>query len=315
MRCNVVDKIKVGDVFGTNCSGDVEVIDYIHCNNIVVRFSDGSTKSVASGNLRAGKVNNKNAFPIGRSVMGDVIVGNTYTSNNYGKFKVVSFLGGVKFSIQFENTGSTYEARAQQIRRGDVYDPLARTKCGVGYFGIGNYNSKEHKQAYIAWNAMLTRAYSTEYKIRFPTYNDVTVCEEWHNFQNFAEWCYSQKNFGKDGWVLEKDILVRGNKIYSPEFCRFVHYKINALIVKCDARRGNLPIGVSWCSTNNIYAAHANRDGKTVFCGYFHDPIKAFHAYKKQKELIIKEVTNRYKDELDIEVYDAMVNYEVLITD
>ena len=56
-------------------------------------------------------------------------------------------------------------------------------------------------------------------------------------------------------------------------------------------------------------------DGKTVFCGYFHDPIKAFHAYKKQKELIIKEVTNRYKDELDTEVYDAMMNYEVLITD
>lgn len=311
----IPDKIKVGDKFKTNCSGDVVVIDYIHCNNIIVQFEDGQTKSVASGNLRAGKVNNKKAPPKGRSKLGDIILGEIKSSRNYGDFTIVAFEGARNITIKFCNTGTICHVSSQQIREGTVYDPLAKTKCGVGYFGIGKFNSKDNSVEYKAWNSMMTRAYSDEYKEKFPTYVGVSVCEDWHNFQNFAEWCNSQHNFGKKGWVLDKDILKRGNKVYSPEYCRFVHHSINALVVKCDANRGSLPIGVSWCNTKNKYAAHVNKDGKTVFCGYHSNPLSAFSSYKTMKEKIIKEVIGRFKDDLDSDIYSALFNYEVLITD
>jgi len=311
----MVEKIKVGDRFKTNSYGEVVVIDYIHCNNIIIQFEDGNTRSVSSGNLRAGKVNNKKAPPKGKSKLGDIVIGETRPSKNFGDFKVIEFISTTKITIEFCATGTKQQVSSQQIREGSVFDPYAKTKFGVGFFGQGKYNSKDNKKEYITWTSMLSRAYSKAYKEMYPTYENVTVCENWLCFQNFAMWCNSQENFNKDSWVLEKDILLKGNKHYCPEYCRFVPHPVNSLIVKCDASRGNLPIGVSWCTTKKKYAAHVNRDGKTVFCGYHYNPTSAFLAYKAEKEKIIKEVVNRYKDSIDSDIYKALINYEVEIDD
>lgn len=311
----MVEKIKVGDRFKTNSYGEVVVIDYIHCNNIIIQFEDGNTRSVSSGNLRAGKVNNKKAPPKGKSKLGDIVIGETRPSKNFGDFKVVEFISTTKIAIEFCDTGTKQQVSSQQIREGSVFDPYAKTKFGVGFFGQGKYNSKDNKKEYITWTSMLARAYSKAYKEMYPTYENVTVCENWLCFQNFAMWCNSQENFNKDSWVLEKDILLKGNKHYCPEYCRFVPHPVNSLIVKCDASRGNLPIGVSWCTTKKKFAAHVNRDGKTVFCGYHYNPMSAFLAYKVEKEKIIKEVVNRYKDCIDVDIYKALINYEVSIDD
>ena len=69
---------------------------------------------------------------------------------------------------------------------------------------------------------MLERSHSVSYKQDNIEYVDVTCVPEWHLFQTFAEWCDVQIGFNNEGWHLDKDILVKGNKIYGPDFCAFV---------------------------------------------------------------------------------------------
>ena len=44
-------------------------------------------------------------------------------------------------------------------------------------------------------------------------------------------------------------------------------------------------------------------------------PEEAFLAYKKDKEAYIKDVANKWKDKIDPRAYEALMNYEVEITD
>ena len=105
------------------------------------------------------------------------------------------------------------------LRTGAVRNPLTPSVYGKGYVGVGYYNSRDVR-LYHLWKAMLSRCYCTIMHGHRPTYKDVTVCDEWLNFQNFATWCESQEFFNakdeKGGvYQLDKDILIRGNKIYS----------------------------------------------------------------------------------------------------
>lgn len=72
-------------------------------------------------------------------------------------------------------------------------------------------------RTYGVWYAMLRRCYVTPQQ---PCYEGVTVCREWHDFQTFAQW-YSANGGGKC-LELDKDIKVKGNKVYSPEGCMIV---------------------------------------------------------------------------------------------
>ena len=103
---------------------------------------------------------------------------------------------------------------------------------GIGFIGVGNYKSRNktgHTKAYNAWAAMLQRCYDSKLHLRNPTYKECSVIEEWYNFQNFAGWF--EKNY-IDGYQLDKDLLIKGNKIYSPETCCFVPKEINLILGK-----------------------------------------------------------------------------------
>lgn len=99
---------------------------------------------------------------------------------------------------------------------------MKATVYGVGFNSSGAFKSSEkgaHTKVYATWKSMLMRCYSEKYHVKFPTYIDCIVCDEWLDFQIFAEWFAS--NYIK-GMQIDKDIRVSGNKIYSPEFCLFV---------------------------------------------------------------------------------------------
>lgn len=64
------------------------------------------------------------------------------------------------------------------------------------------------------------------------------------------------------GWALDKDILVKGNKIYSPETCCFVPQEINNLFTKRKSCRGTLPIGVKYIKENKKFSASFSRNKK-----------------------------------------------------
>ena len=118
---------------------------------------------------------------------------------------------------------------------------------------------------------------------------------------------------------LDKDILHKGNKIYSSNTCIFVPNRINVLFTNCKKTRGNYPIGVTK-NDNNRFRARCNilddnNKIKSVHLGYFGTPEEAFNAYKIFKENYIKEVADEYKDKIPNKLYEAMYNWRVDITD
>ena len=143
-----------------------------------------------------------------------------------------------------------------------------------------------------------------------PSYIGCLVDEEWHNFQNFAEWF--EDNY-VEGWHLDKDILIKGNKIYSPETCCFVPLEINSLFTKSDKIRGEYPIGVS--KKDKKYQANVNKNSGFIFLGAFNTPEEAFQVYKTAKEDYIKEVADKWRGQITEQVYQAMYSYQVEITD
>ena len=164
---------------------------------------------------------------------------------------------------------------------------------------------------------MLERCYSKEKRYKNPTYEDCTVCKEWHNFQNFAKW-YEENYYEIEGekMCLDKDILVKGNKIYSPSTCILVPNRINVLFCKSDKVRGDLPIGVGLSNRiKNPYRAYCHDGEKYMALGNYNTPKEAFQVYKLYKERLVKQVADEYKPYIPKELYEAMYRYEVEIDD
>ena len=167
---------------------------------------------------------------------------------------------------------------------------------------------------------MLKRCYSGEYQKKEPTYKDCTVCKEWLNYSNFKKW-YDDNYYEIDGeqMALDKDILVKGNKLYSPETCVFVSSRINNLFTKNNSKRSKYYIGVNYRpeinSSNPYCASCGNTKGDQIYLGYFKTPEEAFYAYKEFKEKYIKQIADEYKPYIPQKLYDAMYRYEIEITD
>ena len=190
---------------------------------------------------------------------------------------------------------------------------------GVGYYGIGEFRSRfEGKQTkeYVSWICMLRRCYSKDALNRNNTYINSAVCTEWHNFQNFAKWFTENYNpETMQGWHLDKDILIKGNKVYSPDTCCFVPQDVNKIFTKSNNKRGFYPIGVTYDISNSKYLARLNKNGKLIFIKRSESKAEAFQAYKAEKEKYIKEVADRWKGLISDRVYEALLNYKVEIID
>lgn len=200
--------------------------------------------------------------------------------------------------------------RYDKFKNGEIkciYEP--RT-YGVGYLGNGAYNFKDDKKAYKSWSGMLERCYSERCQEKYTSYKGCEVCKEWHDLQTFAQWHY-QNYYEVAGqrMCLDKDILIKNNKIYSPETCIYVPERINKLFIRnISLRRNNMPIGVR--KDGNSYVAECEL-GNNTFKKYFHSIEEAFANYKRVKENYIKEIANEYKDEIPYKLYNAMMTYEV----
>ena len=95
-----------------------------------------------------------------------------------------------------------------------------RTKARALVCGVGVFDAEYKRDAnpitsvaYRCWHNMLIRCYDENYQKREPSYIGCSVCDEWLVFSNFKRWF--DENYVKD-YQLDKDILVKGNKIYSP---------------------------------------------------------------------------------------------------
>lgn len=207
--------------------------------------------------------------------------------------------------------------------RGEVKNPYHPSVFGVGIVGIKypiSINSKCVKE-YIAWKSVLSRCYDNKYKESQPSYKNVTCCEEWLNYENFYEWLHEQPNFDRwlNGrrWCVDKDILIKRNRIYSPETCCLVPENVNNLFVKKDRSRGDYPIGVTK-NGNKFQASCANPfTNKTESLGKYSTSEQAFFAYKNRKEEIIKQIAviEHNKGNITKDCYETMMKYTVEIND
>ena len=193
---------------------------------------------------------------------------------------------------------------------------------GIGYKGSEYPTAigKIHLREYSLWGGMLLRCIK-KYWDKYPTYNGVTCSDNFKSYSFFYEWCQTQKGFNsKDingkSWQLDKDLLIKGNKLYSENTCVFVPLRINQLLVKRTNHRGEHPIGVKMCSDKKSFEASCSiTTNKRQYLGHFKTAYDAFQAYKAFKEGLIKEVANEYKEMLDYRAYEALMNYQVEITD
>ncbi len=161
--------------------------------------------------------------------MTDMIVGSIHNTNKNGKLKIIKYKGSLNVIVEFIATGTQVKTQAVFIRQGIVKDYNYKSIVGVGFIGVGRYKATEKgiaTKAYTTWNCMLTRCYSEAARARYNTYTDCSVDPDWHNFQKFAEWFYKNKPDG-NGWELDKDIKIKGNRIYSKDTCSFVTKREN----------------------------------------------------------------------------------------
>lgn len=238
------------------------------------------------------------------------------TSEGY-EIEIIKYFNNSNCVIQFEDNTVVENVQYIRIKKGNIKNPNNKSVYGVGFIGVGKYKTTvkgKQTQYYNYWVSMLTRGYNNKYKEKFPTYKDVTVCEEWKCFQVFAEWFEDNYKSHMEGWELDKDVLFKGNKVYSPETCCFVPNEINSLFIKSNSIRGDYPIGVHKHGCKK-YVALIRKNNKRKHIGLFSTPEEAFQAYKITKEEYIKEVADKWRDLISDQVYEAMYNYQVEITD
>ena len=245
-------------------------------------------------------------------------VGKLFKSLNSGDFKILKYNDSKNVEIRFLKTGFEKSVELVRVRNGQVKDPYAPSVYGIGVSGtkysitVDDVITKE----YELWSSMLERCYSDTLKKRYPTYIGCEVSENFKYYEYFYEWCQKQIGFGNQGWHLDKDLLIKGNKIYSEDTCVFIPSEINSLLIKCTASRGEHLIGVCYHKRDKVFMATVCKNKrKQEHLGYFKTELEAFNAYKKAKESFVKEQANKWKSQIDERAYNALMKYEVNIDD
>lgn len=210
--------------------------------------------------------------------------------------------------------------RISKSKKGVVRADLKHPIFGVGICDVEYSVIQEDGKvmlSYYTWRDMLRRCYSQSFQNKEPSYKDCMVCNDWLFYSNFKKWFDNPLNGYKDGYCLDKDILIKGNKIYSPETCCFVPREVNSLLTNRKNHRGKYPIGVTEATRTNNYESAFYKNGKRVHIGTFKTTKEAFFAYKQAKEAYIKEVAQKYYEQGKIteRVYQALLRYEIDIND
>lgn len=222
-----------------------------------------------------------------------------------------------------DNYNAIVHTDYKAFKNGQVKNPYYPSICNVGI--IGNkypkfINGRPTKE-YTTWYNMIKRCYDKKEKEKCPTYSNVTCCKEWLLYENFYEWLHSQENFHKwyngKNWCIDKDIIIKGNKVYSPEACCLVPQNVNKLFLKQNSHRGRYPIGI--CRDNDKFLVQCMNPivGKLKTLGRYDILEEAFIAYKQFKENIIKQVAQiEYnKNNISKKCYESMMKYNVEIID
>lgn len=244
--------------------------------------------------------------------------------------KIIEYRNSCDIDIMFMDTKNIVRHQSySNFKNCSIIDRYLPTVFGVGIVGKEMIRDEYSVlNSYLSWSWMLKRCYHEDALQKTPSYKKCSVSEEWKYYKNYKKW-YDEHFYkcGTEKMVLDKDILYKNNKIYCPQKCIFVPERINILFTKTDKNRGKYPIGVYYKKKNKKFVAHvskiindkSNKKRKQQqYLGLYSTPEEAFMVYKVKKEKYIKEIADMYKEKYENfpkDLYDALYNYEVEITD
>ena len=230
--------------------------------------------------------------------------------NNKGtKMKIIAQRSNGDIDVEFlDNYHYVFKhAKYQNFKNGSIKNPFDKTVFEKGYLGDGKFSgwvNGEHTEEYEIWKGIIKRCYCEKQRDVFNSYYNISeVCDEWLNFQNFAQW-YNDHKYECDGRLhIDKDIKYPGNKLYSPYHCLLVPQRINMLFSNKPNKRG-LPNGIVQYKSG--YLAKYNHQQ----LGIYPTVELAYEAYSNEKEKAIKELAETYKNIIPKRVYDALYAYK-----
>lgn len=184
---------------------------------------------------------------------------------------------------------------------------------GVGYNSKGKHRISEggvKTLAYRVWKSLIIRCYCEEAQKIAKTYKGCSISPIWHDYQNFAEW-YTNHPYHSFGYQLDKDILVKGNKIYSPETCCLVPHAINSLFNNHRASKGLYPQGLSLIPSGR-YRVQMSVNGNKTHLGVFDTIDEASYCYARSREAYVKDVAKKWQSLIAEDVYNTLMNWEFI---
>ena len=212
----------------------------------------------------------------------------------------------------YDKNGTVSEDQIMEIVNEVEYKPenwnpwyFRRTFEGVGYLGTGNVDY--HSDAFIRWRNMIQRCYNRKIHINKPYYKDKSVCEEWQNFSNFRIW-YEEHIIPAAKVDLDKDLLCKDSKEYSPETCSLITHYLNTVFED----RG---IKQTITETDNGFKVYMMILDKKQDVGIFQTKEEACRAFEEYKKKYIMDLAESCKGKVQDFVYNAMVNWKVEIAE
>ena len=251
-----------------------------------------------------------------RKINKNDMIGQTHINFQGLEMTIIGWNSYREVIIEFKKTPKDRRVVSYlNFKNGSVKNRYFPNIQGVGCVGNASTQDCKYKtkKAYNVWASMILRCYNRNCN-KNKSYENCSVCEEWLCFENFEKW-FDKNYYEVDGEKvhLDKDILIKDNKEYSPNSCVFVPENINYLFVHERNTNKELPVGVILRKRKNgvKYLAKISIDGKEMqikSCDTIDD---AFNFYKESKENNIKRLAIKYKHQIPQKLYDRLMEYEV----
>ena len=303
------------------------IVQYNTCSDLTIEFEDGTqvnsnyqhfkNGSIKHPNYKIKNIRNENYF--------NERIGKKNVNYQGYEMTIIQYIDAGHITIEFNDTLRTQkQTEWHRFINGKVKNPNAPTVCGIGITGniIPVMENGEKIKEYQIWCGIIQRCYKNNSNNRNKSYQNCTIAKEWLYFPNFYTWITSQPNYDKwknnTGWHIDKDIIQKGNKEYSPEKCCLVPHYINTIFKSTKTRRGNLPIGVGKERNGRYFAQCGNPfTGKNDHLGTYDTPEEAFYAYKKHRELLFKQIAEKeyQQGNISIACYEGLMKYNIEIND
>jgi len=240
-------------------------------------------------------------------------VGETNINNQGCLMEIVECFSSIDNTILFSDNKKTvvHNVAYKEFKSGSIKNYNLPSVFDIGYLGYGEYHPINNKKAYKTWKSMLARCYDKKSQLnsKNTSYINCSVSKDWLCFQIFAKW-FEENHV--DGWQIDKDILFKGNKIYSSETCIFVPAELNIAFSSIVKKR-NSTIGI--INYGEKFKSEIRCNNVRKYLGTFNTKEEAFESYKNEKENYIKELADKWNNLISEKTYKAMYNYKIEITD